>query len=131
MQEKNKKYLDLFKQDMVEKGLAPKTIKKHVNNIDFFLNTFLLREGVFTMEEGLLRADEFFDFFIRKCMWSSPNSIKENGASLKKFYKSMADHEFISQLDSKDFSDQIKYGMPMWLHDFEMYMSDSSYNPFW
>ena len=69
-----------------EKGLVKKTIKKHLSNIDLYLNSFLNYYEVETMEVGINRIDSFLgDWFVRKCMWSSKNSIKENSASIKKF----------------------------------------------
>jgi len=51
---------------------------------------FLLRSEPLEMEQGCFMADEFLgDFFIRKCMWSTPGSIRSSAASFKKFYKCM------------------------------------------
>ena len=63
---------------LTEKGLEKKTIKKHLSNIDLYLNSFLNYYEVETMEVGINRIDSFLgDWFVRKCMWSSKNSIKE------------------------------------------------------
>ncbi len=38
------------------------------------------------------RINDFLgEFFIRKCMWSTPGTIKRTAASIKKFYKFMPD----------------------------------------
>lgn len=36
---------------------------------------------------------------IRKCMWSTPSTVKTTATSLKKFYKSMAEHGKIEKKD--------------------------------
>ena len=36
----NKKYLEIFQSEMIEKGLSEKTIQSHLNNIDFYINDF-------------------------------------------------------------------------------------------
>ena len=52
MREHNKGYLEIFSKDLEQKGLTAKTINGHLSNVDFFLNIFLLREGIFTMDEN-------------------------------------------------------------------------------
>ena len=54
------------------------------------------------MEEGCFTLEEFFQFFIHKCMWSMPSSVRSMGASLKKFYKCMLENEKIKK-ESYDF----------------------------
>ncbi|MED9970015.1 MAG: hypothetical protein UFA98_08410, partial [Ruminococcus sp.] len=43
--------------------------------------------------------DPFFYFYIHKCMWSTPASVRSMAAGLKKFYKCMAEHEIIEEED--------------------------------
>lgn len=52
MREHNKGYLEIFSKDLEQNGLTAKTINGHLSNVDFFLNIFLLREGIFTMDEN-------------------------------------------------------------------------------
>ena len=53
-----------------------------------------------TMEEGVTMLGDFLgDFFIRKCMWSTPATVKTTATSLKKFYKCMAEHGKIEKKD--------------------------------
>lgn len=92
--ERNKLLLDGFASSLLDSGLSPKTIRSHVENIDFFA-TFLVSN-----EEPIKRLDEadetdirmFLSFwFHRKAMWSSVESTKSNMISLKKFYKWMGE----------------------------------------
>lgn len=68
-----------------------------------------------TMEEGVTMLGDFLgDFFIRKCMWSTPASVKTTAASLKKFYKSMSDHGKIEKKDYDYVCRDIKESMAYW-----------------
>lgn len=130
--EENKELLDLFEQDLRNKGLGEKTINKHLSNMDFFLNTYLLREDAYSFEEGLYRLDDFLGyFFIRKCMWSTPSNLKSYGASIKKFYKSMADHGKIEKDDYKELCQEMKDNMDDWQYECERYNNfDEDYGLF-
>ena len=78
------------------KRLVKKTIRKHISNIDLFLNNYLVYSDISTTEEGVSDIDMFLgDWFIRKCIWSSKNSIKETTSSIKKFYQCMSEYEYI------------------------------------
>ena len=47
---KNREYLELFKQDLIENGLKDSTIRRHLSNVNFYINDFLLYEEPLTME---------------------------------------------------------------------------------
>ena len=106
--------IQIFKSELEEKGLSPKTIRAHVDNVDLYINDFLLREDAEPMESGLGRLDTFFYFFIHKCMWSTPGNVKTTAASLKKFYKCMMEHEKIDKEDYQYFCETLKEGIPVW-----------------
>ena len=87
IREINTKYIEEFVDELSKKGFVDKTIKRHYENVDFYLNTYLLREDALTMENGCkdeYLSDFFGYFFIRKCMWSTPDTVKSTMASLKK-----------------------------------------------
>lgn len=111
----NEKYLREFEQDLEQAGLKDATIGRHLFNAELFLNTWLAEHEGLTMEEGLEYMDEFLgDWYIRRCMWSTPANIKSTAASLKKFYKSMADHGHIGAADHKALVSEIKSELPEW-----------------
>lgn len=127
----NEAYLETFTRTLEEAGLSEKTINRHYDNVDFYLNEYLLREDADTMVQGCYRIDDFLGyFFIRKCMWSTPSTIKSTAASLKKFYKSMKDHGHISAADYEEVTDTIKDGMEFWLDDCATFNDPSAANPF-
>ena len=104
IREINAKYIEEFVDELSKKGFVDKTIKRHYGNVDFYLNDFLLREDALTMENGCkdeYLSDFFGYFFIRKCMWSTPDTVKSTIASLKKFYR-------LSKEDYEEFTDTIR-----------------------
>lgn len=90
-----------------------------MQNVDLYINGFLLREQQLKMEYGFGdKIDMFLGyFFIHKCMWSTPANIKTTAASIKKFYKCMLDHGYIQKSDYKDLCDIIKENMVEWQND--------------
>ena len=70
----------------------------------------MLREDALTMENGCkdeYLSDFFGYFFIRKCMWSTPDTVKLTIASLKKFYR-------LSKEDYEEFTDTIRVNKEYW-----------------
>lgn len=61
--QQNSSYLHLFEADL--HSLSPKTIKRHLQNMDFFLNTYLVfdESNPLTMEEGVTAIDDFLGYF--------------------------------------------------------------------
>ena len=94
----NEQYLEWFRQDLEEKGLKPKNIKNHIENMDLYLNDYLLYEDAYSMEQGIDMVNGFLGYwFIRKCLWSTPDTVRSCSASIKKFYKSMLARGKVSQ----------------------------------
>lgn len=118
----NNKLLDMFEAYLKKQGLAQSTIDKHLGNMDFYLNTFLLYYEPLTMESGLTGISEFLgDWFLRKAMWSSQTSIKSNISSIKKFYAYMAELGKIDKEDYKELLSTIREEKEMWLENCRAY----------
>ena len=112
----NAKLLDEFADWLAAKRLSEKTVGRHCQNLEFYLNHFLLYEDAQRAEDGVLGAGMFLGYwFIRKAMWASQASIKSNAASLKKFYTFMFEKGKVDQEDLDDLKMQIKEEMPEWL----------------
>ena len=125
----NHEYLLLFQEDLENAGLKEKTVYNHLSNADLFINDFLGYRMNVTMEEGVTMLGDFLgDYFIRKCMWSSPSSVKTTAASLKKFYKSMAEHGKIEKKDYDYVCRDIKESMEYWQESCESY--NNPHSPF-
>lgn len=128
---RNVQFLELFEADLKEKGLKDKTIYRHLANSKFYLNTYLTREDVYPMEEGPAHVYWFFDdFFIRKCMWSTPGTIKSTAASLKKFYKCMLEHGLIKQKSYDEMCSEMKEEMEEWCADCAQFNDPDQPSPF-
>lgn len=118
IREINTKYIEEFVDELSKKGFVDKTIKRHYENVDFYLNTYLLREDALTMENGCkdeYLSDFFGYFFIRKCMWSTPDTVKSTMASLKKFYRFMYESNRLSKEDYEEFMDTIRVDKEYWI----------------
>ena len=103
-------------------NLKDKTITKHRNNIDLYINHYLLYEDTVEAKDGTHGINMFLGYwFIKKAIWSSPAQIKGNAASLKKFYtfmhqKGLIDSEALNQL-----KETIKEEMPEWIATMQRY----------
>ncbi len=131
IRQRNEVFLEEFAEDLTNSGLKDKTVNRHWQNVDFYINTFLLREMPYEMNEGVFNIDSFLgDFFIRKCMWSTPGTIKSTAASIKKFYKSMMERAHISELDYCILVETIRDDMDTWVQDCKKFNDPSAPNPF-
>jgi site-specific recombinase XerD len=96
----NQPLLDSFREWLVQSGLAEKTVKAHVENIDFFT------EYLVYYDDPLKKLDEadstdvwmfLANWFPRKAMWASETSVKSNIASFKKFFQWMGETGRVSR----------------------------------
>lgn len=120
---RNEDYLKMFEKSLEEKQLTAKTIRKHVSNIDFYLNDYLTYyDEIIKMEDGTQYTRSFLgDWFIRKAMWASKSSIKEMASSLKKFYEYMSALGFVKISDYQEMCYEIKDNMDRYLENLEDY----------
>ncbi len=114
--------LNEFENWLKTKKLRDKTINGHIDNIDFYINEFLLYESAIEAKDGASEIGIFLGYwFIKKAMWSSPAHIKGNAASLKKFYTFLYEKGQISREDLDDLKERIKTDMPEWIATMERY----------
>lgn len=93
-----------------------------MNNVEFYINEFLLYYGPRKMVMGCYVINEFLgDWFIRKAMWSTATTVKENCESLKKFYKVMFENKFINNEDYAELVSIIKCQKEDWLRTVKEY----------
>ncbi|WP_287493570.1 hypothetical protein [Sellimonas sp.] len=80
----NEELLAVFREDL--SNLKPATIRRHLSNVDFYINEYLLYEEPLSFDEGIYRIDDFLGwFFIRKCMWSTLRQSKVQLQVLRNF----------------------------------------------
>lgn len=133
IQKRNEIYLEEFEKDLLRAGLKEKTIRRHLRNVDFYLNIFLVREEPLEMESGTSSyyIDDFHGYFlICKCSWSTPTTIRSSIASIKKFYKSMLERGRIKKTDYEMVIEAIKENKEIWIKDCKAYNDPNSPNPF-
>ena len=118
----NNELLKEFEDTLIEKSLKPKTIKNHLENIDFFANDYLLRYDITLVEEGAQNIGMFLgDFFIRKASWASKYTIQENIASFKKFYTFLYESGRIPKKELLQMKELIKDEKDEWIEEVENY----------
>jgi len=116
IRESNNELLSQFENWLLKKNLTQKTIDRHINNVAFYINEFLLYEDAENPEEGIYSINMFLGYwFIRKAMWASAASIKGNAASLKKFYIFMQEIGRVETEDLEDMKKTIKENMDEWI----------------
>ena len=131
IREENEEYLSLFEADLKKSGLSSKTINRHLSNVYFYINEYILREEPRPMSDGTDMLDMFLGyFFIRKCMWSTPGTIKSTAASIKKFYKCMVDNGKVDVSDYEYLCSEIKENMEQWQTDCAVFNDPDAPNPF-
>ncbi len=114
--EENHTFLIGLTRYLENKNLSKKTINKHVSNIDFYINEFLLYESPEKASEGVNCLNYYFGYwFIRKAMWASPTSIKESITSLKHFYTYMNIIGQVTKEELLDMKEDIKESKSEWI----------------
>ena len=108
--QQNSSYLHLFESDI--DGLAPKTIKRHLQNVDFFLNTYLLFDEAnpLSMQDGVNAIDDFLGYFLEEKTYFTDSTKRSFVTSLRKFYKSMAKHGKITPEQYEDVVESLQDG---------------------
>lgn len=106
IRKENKDYLELFQVSMEVAGLSKKTVKKHLSNVEAYLNSYLLSFEALRMEDGIVQVNSFFDYELpRKWIGYNPSDM---AASLRKFYKLMHEHGFIDDTDYEIFREDMR-----------------------
>jgi hypothetical protein len=128
IRKQNKKLLDEFALSLQKADLKEATIRKHIENIDFYINEYLLYEDPTEAKEGASAGDinmYLGYWFIKKAMWSSPAQIKSSAASLTKFYTFMLEKGMVNKEDLQELKNTIKEEMSEWIATVKRYDDDS------
>lgn len=122
IRQENAQLLDGFVTVLRNQRLATRTIRTHRENVDFFINEFLLYQEAKKPEEGIGEIDEFLgDWFIRKAMWSTPRTIKSTATSLYKFYGFLAASEKVTPAELAELKETVALQLPEWQAKCERY----------
>ena len=116
IRESNRQLMEEFAAWLAEQGLGDATIRKHVGNVEFYIDHFLLYEDATEPPDGALRVDMFLgSWFIRKATWASEATVKASATALKKFYAFLHDRGQVSADTLQALQRMIKRDMPRWL----------------
>jgi len=81
-----------------------------------------LYEDAVEAKDGADEIGMFLGYwFVKKAMWANTTAIKENAASLKKFYQFMYEQGKISEEAFSTLNESIKEEMPEWLATMDRY----------
>ena len=116
IRQENRQLLDEFENWLKLEKLSERTLDKHVSNVDFYINVYLLRDVPTRPGEGAEGVNGFLGYwFIRKAMWANKTSIRGNAASLKKFYAFLFEKGLVGAIEFIQLERTIKEEMPNWL----------------
>jgi site-specific recombinase XerD len=108
----NQPLLQDFRSWLEQSGLVEKTVKTHVDNINFFTNYLVYYEPLKKLDEADSGDVRMFlaNWFPRKAMWASITSVKSNIASFKKFFQWMGETGRVSPETVVDVLDTLRKG---------------------
>lgn len=130
-QTRNKKFIKEFEEWLKEKSLSDKTKKKHISNVDIFINDYLNYYDIETAEEGINSVYSFLSgWFIEKCMWATVYTTKETAASIKKFYAYMSEKGYVKKEDYKELCEELKDSMDEILEYLDAFDNGTYYDMF-
>jgi len=122
IRQENALLLDDFVLRLRGQRLSPRTIRTHRDNVDFFINEFLLSEDPKRPAEGIGEGDDYFgDWFIRKAMWSTPKAITSSARSLYLFYAHLASSGKVASAELAEFKNTLVRRLPEWQARCERY----------
>lgn len=122
IRKENEIIISNFKNWLSIQNLSLKAIDKHTSNVDFYVNDFLLYEEAVEAKNGFGEIGMFLGYwFIKKAMWANKTAIRENAASLKKFYRYLFEEDKVSEEDFSALKESIKEDMPEWLATIDKY----------
>lgn len=128
---RNEKFIKEFESWLIQKNLAKKTVRKHLNNASLYINDYLNYYDASTMENGIYYVHGFLDgWFIEKCLWSSRNSLKETATSIKKFYQCMSEKGYVSKDDYNELCSFIRKNMDEFLEQMDSFENGTYYDMF-
>jgi len=119
----NEPILSAFEQWLVANRLSPKTIHRHMENVEFFAEYLVYYEPL----EPLIEADssdfDAFcgDWFPRKAMWASAGSARSNLASFRKFAAFMVEAKHWDKEREEDIRETLKENKEDYIETAESY----------
>ena len=105
----HEKLINGFENWLIEKGVGAKTIKRHISNISFFANQYLLRYEIKLIHENPNETINFLEgYFVDKCMWANKESMKNYISSFNKVYTYFNEQGLISDTSLQIMKSELK-----------------------
>lgn len=117
IRDKNTEFLKKFEDSLKESGLSSKTIKNHIQNLEFFTEYLVYYEpfqALSEIDDGEV-SDFLCDFFPRKAMWASASYVKQYISVFKKLFKWMVGIKLVSEDEHTSLLEAIKEQKEEWL----------------
>ncbi len=112
----NEEMIEGFQSHLQNKELTENSIEKHVYNITYFLNEYLLYRDK-RPEEAILEMNNFIGkWFIKKTPWVTASAITSMINSIKHFYRFLLLQERISQRDLNLLLQKFKRSQKDWIN---------------
>ena len=117
-QRENRVLLKEFEKYLYSTNLTKKTVDKHLDNIDLYINTYVLRTDIIPPEEEVtIFIDDYFEYFMPyKTTFGSISDTKAQIGSLKKFYKYLVDINRLAKNDYNEMLEIIKANKQEWFN---------------
>ena len=126
VRKRNKEILEIFNKDL--SSLSDKTRKGHIDNASLFLEDFFYMEGLEDVVEAAAYVPSFFSFFIDKCVWAAPSSVKSLARSMKKFYSSMEKNGLVEKKECDLVLETIKENLDEWVEESDAGFEDLAFD---
>jgi len=106
----NKPILNEFAAWLKKSGLSQTTIRKHVENMDFFAEYLTYYEPLYTLDEADAGDVTSFllDWYPRKAMWASASHTKSHMATFRKFFKFMSESNHMDKTAEEEVRQTLK-----------------------
>ena len=121
----NQDLLRSFREWLCEKKLSEKTVVRHMANVNFYVNKYLISEGPFSPMEGSDDAIEFLgEWLIRKASWTREGTIRSFVLSIKKLFTFMHEKCLVEDIDLEDVKETTKEMLPEWIEELKALMEE-------
>jgi hypothetical protein len=124
LREQNAITIEEFTGWMRDHNLPEEAVRRHRENIAFYVNDFLLGEDATPAEEGIHEIGTFLGYwFVRNAGSVTPEAVMRSAASLKKFYRFMYELGRVEQSDLDELKRRVKVELPCWLDALQGYLN--------
>lgn len=110
---RNQEFLQMFAKDI--ENLSPKNQKSHMNNLEMFLNDYLVQRVSVPMEKGIRHMNNYFGYFLPRKGMCSGEELRLAATSVKMFYKSMTLYGVVEAEEYEYLCNTLSDGMEKWV----------------